>query len=174
MMSVEKQRISGIEELATAYFKLLSSIDWEDEILIAGLREGLNKFLSNAHLAAFRGRNKYHKTHYVTRAALKQLEDANTNGLIWEHLVPKSVYIQNPCEERAREGSLTVEFVRERLRKHWHLATITVAEDRMLNRLRMPENWDGMDVQARYRAAGLNLVPNPFFRQLVNRPRRGR
>ena len=37
-------------------------------------------------------------------------------GLIWEHLIPKSEYIQNECERRAAEHSLTLEIVAELLR----------------------------------------------------------
>ena len=37
-------------ELAQSYFKLLTRLDWSDKLLIAGLREGLGRFLSNAVL----------------------------------------------------------------------------------------------------------------------------
>jgi hypothetical protein len=152
-----------IERLARAYFKLLTAIDWDDAVLVAGLREGLNKFLSNAHLAQFRGRNKYHKTHFITEAARSRVETDKRGGLIWEHLVPKTVYVQEPCEREARRGTLTVEFVRERLQKSWCLATVTVEEDRRLSRLKMPLDWDGVNVRARHESMGIHLIPNPYF-----------
>ena len=42
--------MSKINTITEVYFKLLKSLDWEDEVLITGLREGLNKFLSNSCL----------------------------------------------------------------------------------------------------------------------------
>ncbi len=99
----EQHRLAGNEKLARAYFKLLSSIDWDDRLLVDGLREGLNKFLSNAHLVSFRGR-KYHKTHFISESALHQLTSGLHNGLVWEHLVPKALYIQGPCESEARNS----------------------------------------------------------------------
>lgn len=164
----EQQRLAGAEDLARAYFKLLSSLDWDDPLLVGGLREGLNKFLSNAHLASFRGSNKYHKTHLISPTALRQLESGRPGQLVWEHLVPKGLYIQGPCELQARARTLTLEFVFEQLRKFWHLATITIEEDRLLARVRMPEGWDGTNVLARYEAKGLILVANPFFERLTS------
>ena len=164
-MSEQRGR-AGSEKLACAYFKLLSSIDWEDPVLISGLREGLNKFLSNAHLASFRGHNKYYKTHFVSQRALHQLESKIRRGLVCEHLVPKVLYIQEPCERQARDRTLTLDVIRNRLHKFWHLATVTVEEDRLLDRVHMPEGWDGENVLARYEAVGLVLIPNPFFERL--------
>ena len=163
----EQQRLAGIEHLARAYFKLLSSVYWNDPLLVDGLREGLNKFLSNAYLASYPGRNKYHKTHLASPAALQRLEQGLTTGLVCEHLVPKRRYIQAPCESRARTGELQLAFIVDRLHRFWHLATITTDEDRLLSRVRMPENWDGNNALARYEEAGLTLVPNPFFEGLA-------
>lgn len=126
----------------------------------------MNKFLSNAHLASFRGRNKYHKTHFVSLSALQQLENALHRELVCEHLVPKVPYVQRPCENQARAQTLTLDFIREHLHKFWHLATVTIQEDRLLARACMPEKWDGADILARYQAVGLTLIPNPFFERL--------
>jgi hypothetical protein len=41
------------QQIAEAYCKLLNSIDWSDKLLVARVREGLNKFLSNAFLSLF-------------------------------------------------------------------------------------------------------------------------
>ena len=158
-----------LRRLTAAYFKVLSSTDWTDPLVVAGLREGLNKFLSNAHLALFEGKNKYHKTHWVSAKALEQLERRKHRDLVWEHLVPKTVYIQEPCENCARQGTLSPEFISDLLSKYWHLATITKLEDEILHPTQMPKEWDLVNVQARYEAAGIELIPNPFFEKLCSR-----
>lgn len=150
-------------QMAAAYQKLLTSVDWDDPLLIAGLREGLNKFLSNAHLALFRGQNKYHKTHFVSVQALEQLQKRQHSELTWEHLVPKDEYIQKPCERLAAQHALSVGSVEELLRMYWKLATITNEENRLLSAKRMSSGWDGKNVLARYEAVGVELVRNPFF-----------
>ncbi|EWG99928.1 hypothetical protein [Halomonas sp. BC04] len=160
-----------LQHLANAYFKVLSSTDWTDPVVVSGLREGLNKFLSNAHLALFKGENKYHKTHWTSQGALEQLERRDHRDLVWEHLVPKTRYIQGPCERSARQGTLTPEFIEELLEKYWHLATITKQEDRTLHPLQMPNEWDMENIRARYEAVGIKLIPNPFFTKLCE-PRR--
>ena len=160
------------QNLANAYFKVLSSTDWTDPVVVAGLREGLNKFLSNAHLAFFKGVNKYHKTHWMSQGALEQLERHDYRDLVWEHLVTKTSYIQGPCERSARQGTLTIEFIEELLDKYWHLATITKQENRMLHPLLMPNEWDRENIFARYESVGIKLIPNPFFRKLCESRRR--
>ena len=164
---MESLRREANAQLAQTYYKLLTSIDWSDPVLVGGLREGLNKFLSNAHLASFPRLNKYYKTHFVSVPALQQLQDKQMGGLVFEHLVPKRRYIQEPCEERAIAGEVSVEFIQERLDKYWVLATVTAAEDSLLLRLDMPNEWDEVEVQARYRQAGIVLHPNPYFPELT-------
>lgn len=153
--------------LAEAYCKLLRSIDWSDELVVAGIREGLNKFLSNAFLSMFPSVHKYHRTHLISRNALRQVETKNYRRLVYEHLVPKTNYIQRPCEERAIRGDLTVDSIEDLLRRYWRVATITKAEDERLHRRGMPTDWDGVNVLARYEAAGIKLIPNPYFGALT-------
>ena len=150
---------------AAKYFKLLSQIDWDDAEFLAGIREGLNKFLSNTFLFILREKesHKHHRTHLVSPAALKQrLNERNYVELIYEHVVPKRNYIQRPCEDRAKEGTLTVEFILDILKRYWVLATVTKTEDRVLPHA-MPFDWDQVDVFARYRTANIRLVRNPHF-----------
>jgi hypothetical protein len=163
----EQHRLAAIQKLAPAYFKLLRAIDWRDPVLVCGLREGLNKFLSNAHLGAFRGANKYHTTHFISAAALGQLERRQHGKLVWEHLVPKRRYIQEPCEGAASAGTLTIEFIEDHLTRYWFIATVSGGEDRLLMRTRMPKTWDGADVRARYAVGGVELIENPFFEKLA-------
>src|SRR5262245_130797 len=132
------------QKLAEAYWKLLTSIDWTNEILVKGIQEGLNKFLSNAFASQFPKKKKHHKTHLISDAALEQLKTENYQNLVYEHLVPKSQYIQKPCEELAGNGKLTVEFVTQLLEKFWQVATITKDEDTRLDRKKMPSDWDNV------------------------------
>lgn len=156
-------RMSYERQLAEAYCKLLSGIDWSDALLVAGLREGLNKFLSNAFLSLFPGIHKYHRTHLISLAALTQVEARDFSDLVYEHVVPKRPYIQKPCEELAERGELTVEFAHTVLEKYWRVATITKAEDLRLHRNAMPDGWDGENVLARYQSVGIVLQPNPYY-----------
>ena len=39
-----------IRRLAKAYRSLLTKLDWSDPLIAVGLREGRNKFLTNAYL----------------------------------------------------------------------------------------------------------------------------
>jgi hypothetical protein len=150
-------------QLAEAYCKFLSGIDWSDDLILAGSKEGRNKFLSNAFLSLSPGINKYHRTHLVSAAALRQLRLKSYSGLICEHVVPKARYIQSPCEELASRGELTTDFVTTLLKRYWRLATITAAEDAKLHRALMPQDWDGNNVLARYEAAGIGLQRNPYY-----------
>lgn len=156
--------INITHEMARVYYKLLTKIDWQDDILIAGLSEGLNKFLSNSYLNlnCFHGKHKYHKTHFVSLSALNKLEHKDYSGLVFEHIVPKQKYIQKPCEEYAAKGSLTIDYIHDLLNSYWLIATISKDEDASLLR-EMPYNWDGKDVFARYKYAKIELKDNPFF-----------
>lgn len=151
-----------LEEMAEAYVAFLSSFPWEQPLALAGAREGLNKFLSNAYLASFPRRRKHELTQLISPAARDRLSAGQRSGLVFEHVVPKRRFIQEPCEVEARGATLRVEFVLGLLRRYWLLATVTKDEDRRLTRDTMPRAWGGVDVLVRYSAAGIELVPNPF------------
>jgi hypothetical protein len=71
-------------QLALAYYKLLTRIDWDDEVFIAGIREGLNKFLSNVYIKyLFRGRHKHHKTQFASENALAQMDVGDYTDLVF-------------------------------------------------------------------------------------------
>jgi hypothetical protein len=157
-------------QMASAYYKLLTRIDWQDQAFVAGIREGLNKFLTCVYLRhSFQGKKKHHTTHYVSADALECLQVGEYSDLVFEHTVPKQQYIQEPCEERARSGDLTVEYIERLLMRYWRLASVTKAEDFRLPP-RMPDGWDGNDCFARYEIAGIVLMPNPFFCIAANTP----
>ena len=151
-----------ILSIAAAYHKLLTRIDWSDPIFISGIREGKNKFLSNAWLSHTRS-NKYHKTNWISVDALSKIKSNDYSLLVFEHLVPKQKYIQDPCERLAMENQLTLPFVVELLSRYWHMATITKQEDDRLLRRSAPVNWDCQDIHARYKLADIELIPNPYF-----------
>ena len=77
--------------------------------------------------------------------------------------MPKKKYLEEPCEKLAEKDQLTVEFIEDRLIRYWWLATVTTKEDKRLLSDRMPDDWDEVDVFARYRLANLSLKPNPNF-----------
>ena len=149
--------------LAGVYHKFLTGIDWQDSLLVAGLKEGRRKFLSNAFLSLFPKTNKYHCTHYVSANAIDQLRQDNYDALAFEHLVPKTEYIQVPCQKLAAHGNLSVDFVEDLLDRYWHLATVTDSEHKRLHGRRMPKDWDGICHLARYKMIKLDLIPNPYF-----------
>ena len=142
--------------VSRAYFKLLNSIDWEDDVLLSGLREGLNKFLSNAFLKINKKR-KYDQADFYSQAAIEKILVREYSSLIYEHMVPKKAYIQDPCEDEARDGKLTIDFVVDHLERYWQIAVITDQEDRRLERSKMPHGWDKKDIHARYQQAGVIL-----------------
>ena len=158
-----------IQVIAAAYFKLLKCIDWADPVFVSGIREGKNKFLSNAWLSRAKA-NKYHKTNWISQDALAQIESGDYTDLVFEHLVPKQKYIQDPCERLAMEGRLTLDYVIDLLSKYWHMATITKEEDSKLSRRSLPDDWDGSDIHVRYKNACIsNLIPNPYFKKSIGR-----
>ena len=146
-----------LEPVVKSYYKLLQSVDWSDELLVRGLREGLNKFPSNAFLS-LNPESKYLSGDYYSPIALEKVQSRDFSGLIFEHMVPKSRYIQKPCEKAAREGRLDIDEIRELFRKYWKISIITVEENARLKGHAMPEDWDLENVFARYQECGIELV----------------
>lgn len=151
-----------LANMAEAYVAFLSSFPWERPLVVAGAKEGLNKFLSNAYLSSFRARRKHELTQLISPAAFELASAGRTAGLVFEHVVPKRRFIQESCEEHARRRTLHADFVLSLLRRYWVLATVTTEEDRRLTRGTMPTAWDGVDILVRYKSAGVVLVANPF------------
>jgi hypothetical protein len=145
-------------ELAAAYYKLLKAIPWEDELVVRGIREGLNKFLSNAYLS-MSSKCKHECAHFYSLSAISAMKNGDKRDLVFEHMVPKGEYIQRPCENAAQEGKLTIDYIEEILDKYWKIAVITAAEDRMLSSRKMPKDWDYTDYKARYTLANIALLP---------------
>lgn len=149
------------QSLAQTYFNLLTGLDWSDPLLETGLKEGLNKFLSNAFLRSDK-RHKYYKGDYYSPAALAKVNAKDLNGLVFEHMVPKQKYIQGPCVEMAKNGTLSVSYITQLLEKYWKIAVITKDEDSLLKTRSMPMDWDQENVFYRYQVVGIELVKSPF------------
>lgn len=153
----------SISRLSSAYFQFLNAIPWSDAIIVAGAREGLNKFPSNAWLAMIRGR-KYHSAHFVSPRALAVLQGKSDGTLAYEHMVPKNKHIQQPLESLAQRGQLREQDVRKVLEKYWFVATVLEEENmRITPRISMPSDWNGESIDDRYRLGRVRLIVNPLF-----------
>lgn len=148
--------------VAKSYYKLLVAIDWRDDLMIMGLKEGLNKFLSNAFLSLDKG-NKYKKGDFYSISAVKLINSGQFSNLVYEHMVPKSKYIQKKCEHEAKKGCLTVEYIVDLLNRYWKIAVITKDENQHLLVSSMPSDWDQENIFRRYNDIGLALVQSPFL-----------
>lgn len=158
-------REETIKRMAEAYYSLLitnSELLSSNQDVFNGIKEGLNKFLSILCIN-LRGKYKAQAVEYISPKALEYLIKGNTKDLIYEHMVPKEKYIQGPCLEAVKNRSpLSLTQIHELLNRYWHIAIITIDEDKLLNSLKlrkhMPENWDGIDILARYKMANINLI----------------
>ncbi len=148
--------------VARSYTNLLNLIDWEDPLMVQGIREGLNKFLSNASLST-KGDAKYKTADFYSELALDRINLGNISELIYEHMVPKQKYIQSTCIEKAKKKQLKLEFVVDLLERYWKIAVVTKAEDVQLNMRSMPDFWDGTNIFSRYQEAGIKLIQSPFL-----------
>jgi len=153
-----------INSISKVYLKLLKSIEWEDKLLTRGIKEGLNKFLSNAYLSFYK--HKHYSTHYITKNALNKVKNKDFKGLVFEHLIPKQKYIQEKCIEAAKLNKIDFDFIYNLLSKYWILATVTAEENKIIgNKRSMPEGWEYTDEKSaliRCTDVGVELISNPF------------
>jgi hypothetical protein len=151
-----------IMTIAKSYVNILNLIDWNDEIMIQALKEGLNKFLSNAFLSE-NERSKYKSADYYSHMAYEKVKLGIESGLVYEHMVPKQKYIQSVCVESAKGKNLTLDFVVDLLRRYWKIAVVTKEENVRLRKYSMPDFWDGKNIFARYQDADIKLIQSPFL-----------
>ncbi|GEM_PF-1081028 len=159
-----------LEWMAEAYYDLLVGIVpllQKNPCIEVGLKEGLNKFLSNLCIK-YRGKDE---TDFYSEKAKEMLDKSSKlkkrpKGLEYEHMVPKEQYIQKVCLDAAKEGKLCVDDIKELLTKYWKIATITKEEHDALSKAgyagKMPDDWDKIDIFARYDKAGIKLDPPNF------------
>lgn len=148
--------------LVASYIKLLKAVDLNDPIVFKGIREGLNKFLSNAYLA--QPGHKYELGHYYSDAAFEKVKNKDWSDLVFEHMVPKHKYIQKPCMDMAKSGKIDEEKVKVLVDKYWKIAIITKQEDKLLKGKSMPKGWDKEDVFYRYTKAGIKLTSKELLK----------
>jgi hypothetical protein len=147
-----------MKDIANAYTEILMTLDLTNPVIFKGLKEGLNKFLSNAYLSSKQG-NKYEKGHYYSQEAYRKIKAREFTDLVFEHMVPKHKYIQKPCVEKAIKKELKENDVYDLLERYWKIAIITKEEDKKLVGRSMPKGWDGEDIFLRYKLAGIQLIP---------------
>lgn len=158
---INYNRVERLSVLANKYTKLLTSIDLNDELLIAGISEGLNKFLSNIYLKISH-LPKYYTGDYYTKDAINKLSNRDFNSLILEHMIPKQEYIQNICideekKQRIINKHIDESFIKRILNKYWWIAIITKDENYKLMKNTMPKDWDFSDIFLRYNSADIEL-----------------
>ena len=144
-----------MESIVRAYIELLEAINFNNPIIYSGIREGLNKFLSNAFLD--QPGHKYQNGHFYSQMACEKVNKKDYTRLIFEHMIPKHKYIQKPCMEMAMKNNLDQNKVRELINKDWKIAIITKEENSRLRGRTMPKDWDGEDIFRRYNDAGIQL-----------------
>jgi len=158
-----------ISKLADVYFEFLNSINWDNQLLLNGLKEGKNKFLSNVYLHLCRGKHSIVNYHSISALEIYNNSSGNlTKGLlVFEHMIPKEKYIQKPCEEIIQmeiSPELKREKIHDLLDRYWHIASITTQEDKSLKHKKtMPENWDGLNIFARYETINIVTIKNEIW-----------
>jgi hypothetical protein len=161
-----------VDTLSEKYCKFLFNLPYDDHVYMKGIHEGKGKFLANLHIYLTtidmpkRFNDKRFSTDFVTRSAQEVLNTNAITGLEYEHLIPKKKYIQDVCEQKAKEGILTVDFVQDLLSRYLWIATVTNEEHKLLSRRLMPFNWDGLDIRARYELVGIDLLEHDKNRYL--------
>ena len=96
----------------------------------------------------------------MTKSAKEKIIKGEYSNLRIEHIVTKQKDRQYIWERKAKEGILSQEFIYNILNKYWYIATITKEEDDRLISKKMPSNWCGEDIFARYNSAGIFLEDN--------------
>lgn len=161
---MNKRREDIISTLASKYYYFLNTLPFNDTLFMKGIHEGKGKFLANLHIYLAtkdlpkKWNDKRYSTDFVTPAALEVLKTNTVSGLEYEHLIPKKKYIQDICEQKAKDETLTEDFIRSLLNRYLWTATVTSQEHKSLSRRVMPLNWNQENINARYEEAGITLV----------------
>jgi hypothetical protein len=161
-MNHKEQKQQAILEISKSYFILLTTLkELNDSLIMQGLTEGLNKFLSNAYIFKM-GRNKHLIADFYSKNALEIIGRKENKGLVFEHMIPKDRF-QKECLKRAENNELTLEYIVNELNRYWHIAIITKEEDALLSKTRkMPDSWDNVEIHARYKLINLELIEYNF------------
>jgi len=119
------------------------------------MREAVNK--SNP---SYRGNDNKKNVRYVSSAAVPHL--AQKGAVVAEHLIPISVLL-NSRLYAAVDPIVETDALVRLAKQYANMALISVDEDALLRKhklqSKMPANWDGADLFARYRAVGIEVFP---------------
>ena len=119
------------------------------------MREAVNK--SNP---SYRGNDNKKNVRFVSAAAVPHL--GQKGPVVAEHLIPISVLLNSRLYVAMDPVVETDDLVRL-VKQYTNMALISVEEDALLRKHRlqskMPANWDGADLFARYRAVGIKVFP---------------
>jgi hypothetical protein len=178
------------ERMGKAYYNLIISLN-NDIILENGLREGLNKFLSNAYLKSIKKKGvnkgyikaeKHLTSHFISKKAHELMRANNFDfeklkeQLIFEHIIPKGK-VQEQMREGIKNGTKKEKDIIEDLNKYWLIATITKDEnDNIKLGKSMPDGWvysdDIENIRIRYSAQynkkgeKIEIEENPYLKDL--------
>lgn len=105
-------------------------------------------------------RGKHSMSDFITTNAKKAIESGNVSkNLIYEHMIPKNLYIKQ-ISEVTLAGELTEALIYELLIKYYFVCTVTIDEDNKLPSIKMDDDWDGINPFYRYEKAGIEFLPN--------------
>lgn len=103
---------------------------------------------------------KYSMADFITPKALHILQKRERVRLIFEHMVPKNLYL-NMLVEKARKGNLKYTEIYNVLMKYYYTCTVTKEEDNLLPSTKMQDGWDWHNPFFRYQLAGIHFIENP-------------
>lgn len=164
-----KSREEIMRMIAEKYNYFLQTLNFDDEMYMKGMGEARGKFVANLHIAIMKEempkkyKDRRYSADYVSERALKHLEtrEWKAEEIQYEHMIPKTKYIKEVCEEATKNGVVTTDFIYDVLMKNLWIATVHKDEERLLKRLglgdKMPSDWDEKNIFARYERAGIEL-----------------
>ncbi|MEK5379205.1 hypothetical protein [Niallia sp. FSL W8-0635] len=101
---------------------------------------------------------------YVSERAQEHSKEGkwDSNTLQYDHMIPKTEYIRKICEDAAKNGTITTDYIFDILMRNLWVTTIHDDENKLLGKLglrnKMPKDWDGANIFARYEKAGIELM----------------
>jgi hypothetical protein len=106
---------------------------------------------------------KHHISDFITEEAKDIILSGHTsNKLIFEHMVPKNLYL-SVIASAAIDDTLSEEMVYNLFNKYLYVCTIAKhTENKKLPGTSMGLEWDQEDPFFRYRSTGINFYPNIF------------
>ena len=112
---------------------------------------------------------------YFSEKALDLIKNETkfaTSNFSFEHMVPKGKYIFNRIKEEAKKNisdDKLQKLIYKLIDKYYYVALITTAENKKLNKMyirKMPEDWNGKSVIARYKKSEIKIKRNPILKEM--------